>query len=369
MLRHQKFNYGNIYINGVKVSEEENFLFSYNITNLNAAIKKALNRERTNVGRSAYTERIKSILLSCNSWEIANALIIDLEKYTYGKKHDELNWIDVQEHATKIYSKVENVVFVTSNDIETSSDIIEEAKETGHKLVVIPENLKEKVHGSNTEKTTLISKNDIVNNPEIVANLEESGHRVIIVPEEVKEKAKSIETNTGNVVSDFSHYINQRNQNFEFMFVTPTQLNKYEKNNYELVDDILSLIGGKPKNIHYILISETMQRDDFSFNPADGLYQSIEKRIIIKRSVLSDRKRFISVLLHEIAHAISGSSDATRNFETELSSLLGILGEKALSLNHTNSNSIKIKKNHVLEKQNDEKLTKTNKSIWSKIFK
>ena len=100
-------NMSKIFINGVKVAEEENFLFSYNITLLNSAIKKALNRERTNVGRGAYSERIKSILLSSNSWEIAKALINDLENFSYGKKHDELNWIDVQEHATKIYSKVE----------------------------------------------------------------------------------------------------------------------------------------------------------------------------------------------------------------------------------------------------------------------
>lgn len=52
-------NQGNIYINGVKVAEEENFLFSYNITKLNAPIKKALNRERSNVGRSAYSESVK----------------------------------------------------------------------------------------------------------------------------------------------------------------------------------------------------------------------------------------------------------------------------------------------------------------------
>jgi len=54
---------GNIYINGVKVSEEERFLFSYNITTLTASIKKALNRERSNVGRTAYTDSVKKILL------------------------------------------------------------------------------------------------------------------------------------------------------------------------------------------------------------------------------------------------------------------------------------------------------------------
>lgn len=40
-----------VYINGVKASEEENFLFSYNITSLTDIIRKALNRERSNVGQ------------------------------------------------------------------------------------------------------------------------------------------------------------------------------------------------------------------------------------------------------------------------------------------------------------------------------
>ena len=38
-----------IYIHGVKVAEESNFLFSYNITNLPNKLRKALNRERDNV--------------------------------------------------------------------------------------------------------------------------------------------------------------------------------------------------------------------------------------------------------------------------------------------------------------------------------
>ena len=32
-----------------------------------------------------------------------------------------------------------------------------------------------------------------------------------------------------------------------------------------------------------------MQRDAYSFSPAEGLFQGLEKRIIIKRSVLSNR--------------------------------------------------------------------------------
>jgi len=54
-----------IYVNGLRVAEEENFLFSYNITSPTAALRRALNRERSNVGRSAYTDRVKSTMLAC----------------------------------------------------------------------------------------------------------------------------------------------------------------------------------------------------------------------------------------------------------------------------------------------------------------
>ena len=71
-----------IYINGVKVAEEPNFLFSYNITSLTAQLKKALNRERTNVGRSAYTGRIKDILKACSSEKVINLSLIHISEPT-----------------------------------------------------------------------------------------------------------------------------------------------------------------------------------------------------------------------------------------------------------------------------------------------
>ena len=53
------------------MAEEEHFAFSYDITSLTEAMKKALNRERTNVGRSAYSERVKSMLLQTESQAVA----------------------------------------------------------------------------------------------------------------------------------------------------------------------------------------------------------------------------------------------------------------------------------------------------------
>ncbi len=77
----QKGNdYAHIYINGVRVAQEDNFLFSYNLTSLTQTMRKALNRERTHVGRTAYTDRVKAILLECKSKAVAELLAIEPEQ-------------------------------------------------------------------------------------------------------------------------------------------------------------------------------------------------------------------------------------------------------------------------------------------------
>ncbi|KAF7962276.1 hypothetical protein AWV80_23350 [Cupriavidus sp. UYMU48A] len=84
------------------MAEEANFLFSYNITQLNAAIKKAINRERSHVGRTAYTDSVKKILLASTNDYVARKLSDDISRFQDGTMHDELAWVDVQEHAVRI---------------------------------------------------------------------------------------------------------------------------------------------------------------------------------------------------------------------------------------------------------------------------
>ena len=135
-----------IYINGVKVAEEDNFLFNYNITSITAEIRKALNRERTNVGRNAYRDRVMKILQSCNSEKIAELLMEDLQKIEQDTNHDELNWMEVQKHAVSILSSKTNSIFVTSSEIQDSFKAIDDAKARGLKIITIPDSLREKIH-------------------------------------------------------------------------------------------------------------------------------------------------------------------------------------------------------------------------------
>lgn len=136
-----------IYINGVKVAEEEKFIFSYNITSLTKAIRKALNRERSNVGRSAYSGRVKSILLSCRSKAIAKSLVDDLKNYHSGTIHDELKWMDINVHACKLLNSFEKVVFFTSEELMFATDMVDKAKRDGYDIVTIPVNIKDKIRG------------------------------------------------------------------------------------------------------------------------------------------------------------------------------------------------------------------------------
>ena len=74
-------------------------MLSYDVTSLNESIKKGLNRGRYNVGKTAYSDRVRAMLVMSTNKEIASMLGEDLKNFDTDNMHDELKWIDVQEHA------------------------------------------------------------------------------------------------------------------------------------------------------------------------------------------------------------------------------------------------------------------------------
>ena len=60
-----------------------------------------------------------------------------------------------------------------------------------------------------------------------------------------------------------------------------------------------------------------------SFIEATGVWQESTGTIIIKRDQLKNIENYVGTLLHEVAHAVSGASDVSREFESELTNLLG----------------------------------------------
>ena len=282
-------NNGKIFMNDVKVAEEKNFLFSYNITLLTKKFTKELNRERTNVGRNAYRDIIIKILLLCEKEDIYSELMKDLQNWGNGTFHDELNWIDIQEHTVKVFNSKKSAIFMTSSEIQSHFHLIDEAKSRGLEIITIPKSLRERIHNSN----------DI----------------------------------SGNPIRDIDYFIKEEAESFKFKFVKPKQLKKSEKDIFNLKDRIFEFIGGKPREINKVKISESMRKVPKTFREAVGLWNESAGIIIIKRDQLKNIENFCGTLIHEIAHCISNRPDVDGEFEHELTRLLGVLCSKIFRIN------------------------------------
>jgi len=62
-----------------------------------------------------------------------------------------------------------------------------------------------------------------------------------------------------------------------------------------------------------------------------GLWDEGTASIVIKRTQLASLAAFAGTLLHEITHARSGFDDVTREFEIELTEMLGVLAASQLA--------------------------------------
>ena len=265
-----------IFVNGIKIADEENFLFSYNISPASKSLKQMLNRERTNVGRSAYAGIVREMLLASRSEEVVKALTENYRRINKGLQCDELKWIDVQGHTAKLLNKRDKVVFLTNEEFQNAS---------------------------NTDR-------------EII---ERSGRKPVFIPAKVKLQIEGAKDDTGTVISTIETVIAAENAAFDYLFVTQEQLDEKEKKVFGITTQILKLLSSKIRPSQ-IFIAEKLKRDD-----GNGVYEGAKKRIIIKREQLSRVESYLGTLIHELAHAESGYSDLCRGFENKLTEYLGVL--------------------------------------------
>lgn len=273
-----------IYVTGLKVATEEEFLFSYNITNTTKKIRDALNRERSNVGRTAYTSRVKKILQDCESGEVAERLVDDLERVQEGTNHDELSWKPVQVHAARVLNSRSEAMFVTAEEQGQMKDLVERARGDGKRVVTVPD----------STRRELRTESDI----------------------------------DGDEIRDVDLFKEEWEDSFEFDWVDEDDLAPRESEIWSLKNDVLSLVGVENR-INEVRISETMRSLEDGWK-AEGLWEPANRRIVVKRDALASKSRFVGLLLHEAAHAKRGAMDQTREFEGDLTDFLGITGTAAV---------------------------------------
>ena len=274
---------GRVYISGVFASEEPNFLFSYNVTNLTDAMKKRLNRERLNVGRTTYAERIKSILKSTSSEAVLGSLAEAVGRRATSQPPDEIQWIEVAIQALTELHLRRQVVFMTDKELHAHPDVVDHARSDGLEIVIV----------TSQEKQKLIDQ----------------------------AKGGGIEVRT------LETYVVEFNQSFDYRFVEPEDLSEKEARVFALTDDLLGLIGVPPRRRPEVRISETLRltRDD-----TNGVWDPQIPAIVIKREMLRSPLGYGGTLLHEAAHAMTGAVDATREFESVLTNYLGRTSTAAL---------------------------------------
>jgi len=280
VLQRQK-RFARIYVNGLRIAEEPNYLFSYDITSPTKALRSALNRERSNVGRSAYTDRVKAIVLAATSDAVASALAEDLSKFETGRWHDEVQLVDVGVHSCQVLNATGRVIFMTPHELNSAREFVDRARDDGYRVVVVPQNIRRKLSGAV----------DI----------------------------------TGAPIVDLERYKAQWNESFEFAFVDASSLTPDERSVFDRTEAILALRGGRPSNVRQILISETMRIGTSGYAEAVGLWEPKEQRIIIKRGQLASEALYAGTLIHEVAHAESGTPDVSAPFEDALTTEAGMV--------------------------------------------
>jgi len=269
-------NVGRVYILGVFASEEPNFLFSYNITSLTNSMRKKLNRERLNVGRTTYSDRVKAILKRATSKTVQEQLIDQVGKRATGDQCDEMAWIEISQMALNLLHQQTRVAYFTEQELQSRSNVLDSARSDGYQVVVVTDHQKTKLE----------------------AQVLTGGPKVRI-----------LET-----------YVQEYNASFQYRFVDPRKLTRAERRIYNLTPKILALVGITGSQVPNIRISETMR---VTIDDTDGVWDSSIPAIVVKRSRLSSFMRYAATLLHEAGHATTGAVDTTREFERVLTDYLG----------------------------------------------
>ena len=245
-------------------------------------MKKKLNRERLNVGRSTYTDRVKTILKKAESEIVHDQLADQVERRSFGDQCDEMQWLDIAQIAFNYLHERQKVAYITETDIQFK--------------------------------------------PDIIGNMRNDGYTPVVISDIQKEKLDQQIQNGGPQVKTVESYVNEFNQSFQFQFIEPEDLTPTEKFVFDLTPKILALVIQPNQKQPPVRISKTMR---INLDNTSGVWDPTLGCIIIHKQQLSNLSAYAGTLLHEAAHALYGNPDATIRFEQDLTRYLGLTAKIA----------------------------------------
>lgn len=109
----------------MKISEDKNLAFSYNIKKISPRLKNAINRDRKYVSRDAYREDIKRIINNCKEKDVLDTFEEQLRKTYSGNSYSEI--INVSQKIKEDINKYKEDINKYKEDIIGDRLFIEES--------------------------------------------------------------------------------------------------------------------------------------------------------------------------------------------------------------------------------------------------
>lgn len=263
-----------VYLNGAQISVEPDFLFSYNITRITSALSKALNRERNNIGRTAYTSSIESILLAAKSDVVIDPFIEQVKLYNTGNQCDEIKWSKIGVRMVQELNKKERLIIST---VEERANLTPQEEET----------------------------------------IKQDSRPVIYIPNNIMSKVSEQVTTVDTVKKE-------KEAAYQYDLVALADLSDVELANYEFALSTMKDLSDKDwKNDVYI--SSRIRSGEWG--ETHGVWDPKLQKIVLKRSILQNMSDACGVAVHEMIHATTGTNDLTRDFENELTGVIGKLSK------------------------------------------
>lgn len=283
---------GRVYILGVLANEEPNFAFSYNIMDLTKAMRDRLNRDRLNVGRTAYAPRIKAILTSSTNEEVHRSLMAQVNHRPGETPCDEVAWIDVSQMALNLMHESKKVVYFTPEERDNQLDVIRAALNEGYEPVPVTE----------------------------------------------KERARLDDqaSSGGPKVWTVTRYFESYSAGFEYGFIEREALTPEERAVFDQTPTLFSAVGVAEDDAPPVRVSETMR---VTRDKTEAVWDRSLQAIIVKHSALASLEMYSAAVLHALAHATSEAVAGSLPFEATLTAYLGKLAACALAISIERSSS------------------------------